>query len=67
MSLEILGLSAGEKVRFRAKGILARVLQHEIDHLDGVLFFDRMESVGLLFYPQEVEAGAEESEEAVTA
>jgi peptide deformylase len=50
----------GEKVRFRAKGILARVLQHEIDHLDGVLFFDRMESIGMLFYPEELEAEAEE-------
>ena len=57
----------GKKVRFRAKGILARVLQHEIDHLDGVLFFDRMDSLGLLFYPHEVEAGEEEAEETVTA
>lgn len=56
----------GDRVRFRAKGILARVLQHEIDHLDGVLFFDRMESIGLLFYPHEVQAEEEESEEAVT-
>jgi len=26
---------------FKARGLLARVLQHEIDHLDGVLFIDR--------------------------
>lgn len=26
----------------RAEGMLARVLQHEIDHLDGVLFIDRL-------------------------
>ena len=50
----------GNKVRFRARGIVSRVLQHEIDHLDGVLFFDRMESVGQLFYPHELEQ--EESE-----
>ena len=31
----------GRKVRIRAEGYLARVLQHEIDHLDGVLFIDR--------------------------
>ncbi|MBN1180568.1 MAG: peptide deformylase [Anaerolineae bacterium] len=31
----------GKKVRVRAEGYLARVLQHEIDHLDGVLFIDR--------------------------
>ena len=29
-------------VEFEAKGMLARVLQHEIDHLNGVLFPDRM-------------------------
>ncbi len=30
-------------VRIKADGYLARVLQHEIDHLDGILFVDRME------------------------
>ncbi|HUX78787.1 MAG TPA: peptide deformylase [Alphaproteobacteria bacterium] len=30
----------GEKVHGRAKGLLARLIQHEIDHLDGVLFID---------------------------
>jgi peptide deformylase len=30
-------------VRIKAEGYLARVLQHEIDHLDGVLFPDRIE------------------------
>jgi len=34
----------GKKVRYRAHGFLARVLQHEIDHLDGILFIDRVES-----------------------
>ncbi|MCX7046097.1 MAG: peptide deformylase [Candidatus Sumerlaeota bacterium] len=29
-------------VEFDATGLMARVLQHEIDHLDGVLFIDRM-------------------------
>lgn len=28
----------GEKVVLRAEGLLARVIQHELDHLDGVLF-----------------------------
>lgn len=32
---------AGEPVRIEAAGLLARVLQHEIDHLDGVLIIDR--------------------------
>src|SRR5262245_7039769 len=31
----------GAPIRRRASGLLARVLQHEIDHLDGVLFIDR--------------------------
>ena len=34
----------GEPVTIRAEGILARALQHEIDHLDGVLFIDRIPS-----------------------
>ncbi|MEA2006645.1 MAG: peptide deformylase [Patescibacteria group bacterium] len=31
----------GKKQVIRAKGLLARVLQHEVDHLDGTLFIDR--------------------------
>jgi peptide deformylase len=30
---------------FRAKGLLARAIQHELDHLNGVLFIDRMSPV----------------------
>lgn len=32
-------------VRFilRAKGLLARVIQHELDHLDGLLFIDKVD------------------------
>jgi peptide deformylase len=32
----------GEPVTLEADGMLARCLQHEIDHLDGVLFIDRL-------------------------
>jgi peptide deformylase len=32
----------GETVHIEAAGLLARVLQHEIDHLDGILFLDRV-------------------------
>jgi len=32
----------GEPVTIQAEGLLSRVLQHEIDHLDGVLFIDRL-------------------------
>jgi len=32
----------GDKITFEAKGLLARIIQHEIDHLDGVLFIDKL-------------------------
>lgn len=35
----------GETVRIEATGLLARALQHEVDHLNGILFIDRMSSV----------------------
>ena len=38
------GLDAeGNPCQVKGKGLLARALQHEIDHLDGVLFIDRVE------------------------
>lgn len=33
----------GNKIDFKAKGMLARVLQHEVDHLNGILFIDKIE------------------------
>ena len=33
---------SAEPVRIEAEGLLARALQHEIDHLDGILFIDRL-------------------------
>jgi peptide deformylase len=35
----------GQPVAITARGLRARVFQHEIDHLDGVLFIDRLEPV----------------------
>ena len=35
----------GQTIRIKAQGWLARIFQHEIDHLDGVLFIDRAEKV----------------------
>ena len=32
----------GEQIRFRCGGLLARAVQHEVDHLNGILFIDRM-------------------------
>lgn len=35
----------GKKISFKVKGFFARVLQHENDHLDGVLFIDRAKKI----------------------
>lgn len=32
----------GERLEFRCGGLLARAIQHELDHLNGILFIDRM-------------------------
>jgi peptide deformylase len=32
----------GKPVEFRCGGLLARAIQHEVDHLNGILFIDRM-------------------------
>ncbi|GIX48711.1 MAG: peptide deformylase [Candidatus Tectimicrobiota bacterium] len=37
---------AGEVVEVEAEGLLARAFQHEVDHLHGRLFFDRMGLMG---------------------
>lgn len=37
----------GRTIEFTAEGLAARVLQHEIDHLDGVLFVDRADPASL--------------------
>jgi len=49
----------GKKMRIRAEGLMARVLQHEIDHLHGDLFIDRVESLEKLhrLEPSEEDAG----------
>ena len=43
----------GRAVELEAEGIFARVLQHEIDHLDGVLFLDRMDDLQTLTFAEE--------------
>ena len=40
----------GNEVRFKAEGFLARVIQHEIDHTNGVLFIDHIKDVRDAFY-----------------
>ena len=43
----------GKRIEINAKDFPARVIQHETDHLDGVLFFDRMRSFESLTFMEE--------------
>jgi peptide deformylase len=43
----------GERIELKAQNFAARVIQHENDHLDGVLFFDRMKSFESLAFLEE--------------
>jgi len=33
----------GKRLDFEAMGLLARIIQHEVDHLEGVMFIDRLD------------------------
>jgi peptide deformylase len=35
---------SGEIIQFEAEGLLAQVFQHEVDHLDGLVYLDRLEA-----------------------
>lgn len=49
-SVEIQGKNQfGKKIKIKARGLLARVFQHEIDHLNGILFIDKAKQ---LFKPE---------------
>ena len=43
----------GERIEIRAANFSARVIQHETDHLDGILFFDRMKGFETLTFLDE--------------
>jgi peptide deformylase len=59
----------GAKVRLTGEGLLARVFQHETDHLEGTLFIDRAHADTLewIMLSQEEEADAEDAEDAEEA
>jgi peptide deformylase len=40
----------GNEVRFKAEGFLARVIQHEVDHTNGIVFIDRIKDQADSFY-----------------
>jgi peptide deformylase len=42
----------GEELRIRSEGFEARCLLHEIDHLDGILFLDRVDSLRTDVFPR---------------
>ncbi|HVH63308.1 MAG TPA: peptide deformylase [Candidatus Dormibacteraeota bacterium] len=55
----------GKEVRIKSTGFTARAFQHEIDHLDGVLFTDKLTSLDTLQRVEDLEG--EDKEEAVAA
>lgn len=40
----------GNEIRMKADGFLARVLQHEIDHINGTVFVDHIKDIPTAFY-----------------
>lgn len=46
--------TAGQVLEREAHGFHARVVQHEIDHLDGILYTMRMEDLGMLAFNEEL-------------
>jgi peptide deformylase len=55
VSVTVKGLNRqGKAIRIKATGLMAQSLEHELDHLDGVLFVDHVKSRDKLY---KVEAG----------
>ncbi len=44
----------GKKIEFNAEGIQAVILQHEIDHLGGILFIDRISALKRALYKKKM-------------
>jgi peptide deformylase len=46
LEMTVKGIDLNEKgIQIKAKGVLTRVLSHEIDHLNGILFIDHLSSI----------------------
>ncbi len=55
--MTVTGLNrTGKRINIEAEGLLARVFQHEIDHLDGKLFVDRVDEDTLCWLVPDEEA-----------
>ncbi|HVN31248.1 MAG TPA: peptide deformylase [Thermoanaerobaculaceae bacterium] len=52
----------GNPLAFEAEGFHARVIQHEQDHLDGMVFLDRMTDMSSLMFEEEWEQHAKEKD-----
>jgi peptide deformylase len=57
----------GKQVRIKSTGFTARAFQHELDHLDGVLFTDRLTSLDTLRRVEDLVGEDHEEAEAVAA
>ena len=63
--VKVRGLDAqGKTVEICGEGILATVLQHEIDHLDGILFIDRISALKRALYKKRVQKKLKNQSEA---
>jgi len=54
---------SGEKISFEAEGFLARVLQHEVDHLNSIVFVDRISPVKKMEISSELKKIKEKAKE----
>jgi peptide deformylase len=52
----------GRQFRLKAEGLLAQALEQEIEHLDGILYIDHVESEDKLFEAAQEEEVAEDEE-----
>jgi peptide deformylase len=65
-SVEVTALSEkGEPIQFIAGGLLGRAIQHEVDHLNGILFIDRMPLTAKRALKPELEALQQRTKEAL--
>ena len=56
----------GKEVRIKAEGFTARAFQHELDHLEGVMFFDKLTSPETLRRADELEPEVQKEPAAAT-
>jgi len=55
----------GESIEFECGGLLARVVQHETDHLNGILFIDRMDREAKARHREAIDAIQKATKEAL--